>query len=159
MHTWLKRNWKLRVSESLYHLRDVPGFTSRPGSSISLRAQVGFKAGTQIFKNGPMPQPTGDASTNSYCFSRFVWSAVDPGRVQCLPRSEPGDGLAAKNARASWLSLGLHTFSILVTMAVLAWIVCTRLGLMALRQGWVNLDLIWSKALFVVGGVALIMVI
>lgn len=57
------------------------------------------------------------------------------------------------------LAVSLHTLSMLVTMAIIAWIVYAKLGLMVLRQGWVNFDLIWSVALFVVGGVALVMAI
>jgi hypothetical protein len=44
-------------------------------------------------------------------------------------------------------------------MVVTAWIVYAKLGLMVLRQGWLNFDLIWSVALFVVGGVALMIAI
>jgi hypothetical protein len=44
-------------------------------------------------------------------------------------------------------------------MVVIAWIVYAKFGLVALRQGWLNFDLIWSVALFVVGGVALMVVI
>ena len=54
------------------------------------------------------------------------------------------------------LAVGLHTLSMLLTMALVAWIVYRKLGLMVLRQGWVNFDLIWSVALLVVGGVALV---
>jgi hypothetical protein len=54
------------------------------------------------------------------------------------------------------LAVGLHTLSMLVTMALVAWIVYRKLGLMVLRQGWVNFDLIWSVALLIVGGVALV---
>lgn len=54
------------------------------------------------------------------------------------------------------LAVGLHTLSMLLVMAVIAWIVYNRLGLMVLRKGWVNFDLIWSFALLVVGGVALV---
>lgn len=57
------------------------------------------------------------------------------------------------------LAVSLHTLSMLVTMAVIAWIVYKKLGLMVLRQGWVNFDLIWSIALFVVGGIALMVAI
>lgn len=53
------------------------------------------------------------------------------------------------------LAVGLHTLSMLLTMALVAWIVYRKLGLMVLRKGWVNFDLIWSVALLVVGGVAL----
>jgi hypothetical protein len=54
------------------------------------------------------------------------------------------------------LAVGLHTLSMLLTMALVAWIVYRKLGLMVLRQGWVNFDLIWSVALLIVGGVALV---
>jgi hypothetical protein len=53
------------------------------------------------------------------------------------------------------LAVGLHTLSMLLTMALVAWIVYRRLGLTVLRKGWVNFDLIWSVALLVVGGIAL----
>jgi hypothetical protein len=54
------------------------------------------------------------------------------------------------------LAVGLHTLSMMLTMALVAWIVYRKLGLMVLRQGWVNFDLIWSVALLIVGGVALV---
>jgi hypothetical protein len=57
------------------------------------------------------------------------------------------------------LAVGLHTLSMLLTMVVVAWIVYRKLGLMVLRKGWVNFDLIWSAALLVVGGVALVLVV
>lgn len=60
----------------------------------------------------------------------------------------PAPGVSAS------LAVGLHTLSMLVTMALVAWIVYRKLGLMVLRQGWLNFDLIWSAALLVVGGVA-----
>jgi len=44
----------------------------------------------------------------------------------------------------------------LLTMAVIAWVVYWKLGLKVLRQGWVNFDLIWSVALIAVGGIALV---
>ena len=54
------------------------------------------------------------------------------------------------------LAIGLHTTSMLLTMAAVAWVVYRKLGLMVLRKGWVNFDLIWSVALLIVGGVALV---
>jgi hypothetical protein len=55
-------------------------------------------------------------------------------------------------------SLGviIHTLSMLVTMAVVAWIVYKKLGLLVLKKGWVNFDLIWAAALLVVGGISLV---
>jgi hypothetical protein len=51
------------------------------------------------------------------------------------------------------LAVFLHTASMLLVMAVVAWVVYRKLGLMVLRQGWVNFDLIWAAALLVVGGI------
>ncbi len=53
------------------------------------------------------------------------------------------------------LAVSLHTLSMLLTMALLAWIVYRNVGLMVLRRGLVNFDLIWPVALLVVGGLAL----
>jgi hypothetical protein len=54
------------------------------------------------------------------------------------------------------LSVALHTVSMLVVMALVAWVVYKRLGLAILRQRWVNFDLIWAAALIIVGGIALL---
>lgn len=56
------------------------------------------------------------------------------------------------------ISLGvlIHTLSMLVVMAVVAWFVYRRFGLSILRQHWVNFDLIWAAALLVVGFIALL---
>lgn len=67
-----------------------------------------------------------------------------------------GEHHAAATSGAN-MSLGLlvHTLSMLVVMAVVAWFVYKRVGLAILRQRWVNFDLIWAVALLVVGGLAL----
>jgi hypothetical protein len=65
--------------------------------------------------------------------------------------------LSFAGANAS-LAIGLHTASMLLVMAVVAWVVYRKLGLMVLKKGWINFDLIWSVALLVVGFVALIVV-
>ena len=56
------------------------------------------------------------------------------------------------------MSLGIlsHTVSMLLVMAVVAWIIYRRVGLAILRRRWVNFDLIWAVALLIVGGVALL---
>jgi hypothetical protein len=53
------------------------------------------------------------------------------------------------------LAVALHTVAMLVVMALVAWIVYKKLGLMILRRTWINFDLIWAGALLVVGGIAL----
>ena len=53
------------------------------------------------------------------------------------------------------LAVALHTVAMLVVMALVAWIVYKKLGLMILRRTWINFDLIWGAALLVVGRIAL----
>jgi hypothetical protein len=57
------------------------------------------------------------------------------------------------------LAIGLHTFAMLVTMVIVAWLVYRYLGLMVLRKTWINFDLIWAFALIVVGGISLIAIL
>lgn len=52
-------------------------------------------------------------------------------------------------------AIGVHTVAMLVIMAVTAWVVYRKFGLMILRRGWVNFDLVWAIALCVVGLIAL----
>lgn len=54
------------------------------------------------------------------------------------------------------LAVALHTLSMLIVMAAVAWVVYQKLGLAILRQSWVNFDLVWALALLVVGGIALL---
>lgn len=54
------------------------------------------------------------------------------------------------------LGVVLHTASMLVVMALIAWVVYKKFGLAILRRHWVNFDLIWAVALLAVGGVALL---
>lgn len=54
------------------------------------------------------------------------------------------------------LAVALHTLSMLVVMAAVAWLVYKKLGLAILRRSWVNFDLVWALALLVVGGLALL---
>lgn len=53
------------------------------------------------------------------------------------------------------LAVSLHTISMLLVMAAIAWVVYRKLGLMVLKKGWINFDLIWSAALLVVGFISL----
>jgi hypothetical protein len=53
------------------------------------------------------------------------------------------------------LAVLLHTLAMLGVMAIVAFIVYRKLGLKILRQSWINFDLIWAVALFIVGAVAL----
>jgi hypothetical protein len=62
--------------------------------------------------------------------------------------------LAAGGSMA--LAIALHTISMLVVMAVIAWAVYKWVGLAILRQRWINFDLVWAVALLVVGVIAAI---
>jgi hypothetical protein len=72
-------------------------------------------------------------------------------------------GHAAHMAGTASLDVGLavilHTASMLLVMAVVAWVVYRKLGLMVLRRGWVNFDLIWAAALLVVGAITLVLAV
>jgi hypothetical protein len=50
----------------------------------------------------------------------------------------------------------LHTAAMLSVMLLVALIVYHKLGLKILRQSWVNFDIIWAAALFIVGATAFI---
>jgi hypothetical protein len=79
---------------------------------------------------------------------------VAPALVGVMGEDVPGTASLAAPTSAG-LAVSLHTLSMLLTMAVVAWIVYRKVGLMVLRRGWVNFDLIWSIALLAVGGLAL----
>ena len=58
---------------------------------------------------------------------------------------------------AVWAAaIGLHTLAMLGVMALVAHLVYRKFGLMVLRWGWINFDLIWAAALLVVGGIAFV---
>jgi hypothetical protein len=53
------------------------------------------------------------------------------------------------------MAILLHTAAMLTVMLITALVVFRKLGLAILRRSWVNFDLIWAVALFVVGSTAL----
>ena len=53
------------------------------------------------------------------------------------------------------LAVVLHTAAMLAVMLITALVVFRKLGLMILRRRWVNFDMIWAVALFIVGATAL----
>lgn len=56
---------------------------------------------------------------------------------------------------AVFLAVGLHTFTMLLVMGAVAWLVYRKLGLAVLRSSWINFDLVWAVALLIVGSLAL----
>ena len=65
----------------------------------------------------------------------------------------PAAGLTS--AAGVVLAVLLHTAAMLTVMLVIALVVFRKLGLMILRRSWVNFDMIWAVALFIVGATAL----
>ncbi len=66
-------------------------------------------------------------------------------------------GPATVGPLAVWAAaIGVHTLAMLGVMAIVAQLVYRKLGLMVLRWGWINFDLIWAIALLIVGGLALV---
>lgn len=54
------------------------------------------------------------------------------------------------------LAVSLHTLSMLLVMGVIAVTVYRWLGVGILRRAWVNLDVLWTGALAIAGGITLI---
>jgi hypothetical protein len=59
--------------------------------------------------------------------------------------------MAGSDLVTSFLAAGIHGVGYLVTTAMVAWIVYSKLGLALLRTAWVNLDLVWAAAAIVTG--------
>jgi hypothetical protein len=53
-------------------------------------------------------------------------------------------------------ALGLHTGVMLATTGVVALIVYHWVGVAFLRRGWINLDLLWTLALVLCGGILIL---
>jgi hypothetical protein len=80
---------------------------------------------------------------------------VAPALLGLMDRHPAGHGEFSGAGLDAGLGVAIHTLSMLLTMAVVAWVVYKKLGLMVLRKGWVNFDLIWAAALLLVGGISL----
>jgi hypothetical protein len=60
------------------------------------------------------------------------------------------------SATTGWLMIGDHTLGYIFTMALVAFLVYTYLGVSFLRSAWLNVDLVWSIALVITGIIALV---
>jgi hypothetical protein len=69
----------------------------------------------------------------------------------------PGQELTASGSVGIGLAaLGLHTATMLATIAAISLVVYRWVGVGFLRRGWINLDLVWMAALVVCGLVLLV---
>jgi len=67
----------------------------------------------------------------------------------CLSDAAPGlDNASVPIALAA---LGVHTATMLATIAAIALVVYHWVGVAFLRRGWINLDLVWTAALALCG--------
>jgi len=73
-----------------------------------------------------------------------------------MPAAHAGHQMTMGGGLDVGLGVLLHTLSMLAVMAVVAWVVYKKFGLAILRRHWVNFDLIWAAALFLVGTIALL---
>jgi len=71
--------------------------------------------------------------------------------LSAAPAQVPGGPIPVALA-----ALGVHTATMLATIAVIAIIVYRWIGVAFLRRGWINLDLIWTAALLLCGIVLLV---
>ena len=54
------------------------------------------------------------------------------------------------------MGIGLHTFTMLTVMTLVAIAVYEWVGLEILRRAWINVDLVWTLALAGAGGLLLL---
>jgi hypothetical protein len=74
----------------------------------------------------------------------------------CLAAAPAHELTAASSIPVALLALALHTGAMLAAIAAISIAVYKWIGVAFLRRGWINLDLLWSIALVVCGGVLLV---
>ena len=76
-------------------------------------------------------------------------TAVPPGMSDMAAR-------VPATAAIGWLMIGDHTLGYFFAMAFVAFVVYAYLGVSFLRTAWLNVDFVWTIALFITGIVALL---
>jgi hypothetical protein len=66
----------------------------------------------------------------------------------CLAASPAAELTASGSLGVALAAVALHTVAMLAVATAAAFAVYEWVGLAVLRRGWVNLDLVWSVALF-----------
>lgn len=69
----------------------------------------------------------------------------------CLAATPAKDLLAGGSLLTALLAIGVHAVAMLVVTGVIAVLVYEYVGLAFLRQGWINVDLLWTGALILTG--------
>jgi hypothetical protein len=89
---------------------------------------------------------------SSHCAGLMLIPIVVP---LCLSAAPAQELTATGSIPIALAALGVHTATMLATIAAIAVIVYNFVGVAFLRRGWVNLDLIWTAAL-VASGIVLL---
>jgi hypothetical protein len=79
---------------------------------------------------------------------------VAPLCISAAPAQELAGG-AGGSIGVALAALGVHTVTMLATIAGIAVVVYRWVGVAFLRRGWINLDLVWTAALLL-SGIALL---
>jgi hypothetical protein len=80
-----------------------------------------------------------------------------PANVVHAAHAHPASGLpVTADLMGALLAVGVHTLAMLAVAGVIAVAVYDWFGLAFLRRGWINLDLVWSLALFAAGVILLL---
>ncbi len=82
----------------------------------------------------------------------MLWPALMP---LCFPAAASTAALAGPVA-AAFAGVGIHAAAMLLTTTAIAMVVHEWLGVGILRHAWVNLDLLWTFALFGTGALLLL---
>jgi len=69
----------------------------------------------------------------------------------CLAATPAKELLATGSLLTALLAIGVHGLAMLVVTGVIAILVYEYVGLEFLRQGWINVDLLWTVALILTG--------
>jgi hypothetical protein len=88
-------------------------------------------------------------------FWSFLMAAAHGAGLMVAPTLLEVGHAAAGPTAGVIMAILLHTTAMLTVMLVTALVVYRKLGLTILRRSWVNFDVIWAVALFIVGATAL----
>jgi hypothetical protein len=91
----------------------------------------------------------------------FLMASAHGAGLMLIPAVLPlcGGAASSLSTGAAWpaaAALGLHTATMLATIALVAGLVYNWLDVGFLRRGWINLDLLWAGALILCGLVLLV---
>jgi hypothetical protein len=95
----------------------------------------------------------------------FLMAAAHGAGLMALPALIPlclsggsGHGIAVPGSPlVSFAAVGVHTAAMLAVTGVVAIAVYEWIGVSFLRRGWINLDLVWTAALFATGFLLLVL--